>query len=56
MAMYDDRLDQLFIRRNRLFGQLREAMNQGELELWFQPQMDLQSGRISGAEALARWR
>lgn len=56
VAVYDDRLDQLFIRRNRLFGQLREALNQGELELWFQPQMDLRSGKIVGAEALSRWR
>jgi diguanylate cyclase (GGDEF)-like protein len=56
ISVYDDRLDALFIRRNRLFGQLREALNRNELELWFQPQMDLRSGRIVGAEALARWR
>lgn len=30
-------------------------MENGELELAFQPQMNLQSGAITGAEALARW-
>lgn len=34
---------------------LRRAMSAGELEILFQPQVDVQSGRIVGAEALARW-
>lgn len=55
VSIYDDRLDLLFIRRHRLFGQLREAMVRQELSLYFQPQICLRTGKIVGAEALARW-
>lgn len=34
---------------------LAQAMQQGELELVFQPRVDMASGRIVGAEALLRW-
>jgi diguanylate cyclase (GGDEF)-like protein/PAS domain S-box-containing protein len=34
---------------------LRNALGRGELELYFQPLTDLQSGRISTCEALLRW-
>lgn len=34
---------------------LRKAMSSGELHLWFQPQFDLRSGKLFGAEALMRW-
>src|SRR5690606_35871086 len=34
---------------------LQRGMNQGELQVEFQPIMDIVSGRIAGAEALMRW-
>jgi diguanylate cyclase (GGDEF)-like protein len=52
---YDDKLDQAFHRSTRLFGELREALARDALEVWFQPQHCLQTGRVVGAEALARW-
>jgi diguanylate cyclase (GGDEF)-like protein len=55
LSLYDDQLDQVFHRRTRLFGELREALARDALEVWFQPQHCLQSGRVVGAEALARW-
>ncbi len=34
---------------------LREALSDGQIVAYLQPQVDLQTGRIVGAEALARW-
>jgi EAL domain-containing protein (putative c-di-GMP-specific phosphodiesterase class I) len=43
-------------RRLQLSGDLRRAMLAGELSVQYQPLVDLSTGRVSGAEALARWR
>lgn len=34
---------------------LRAALPRGEMLLYYQPQIDLRSGRVAGAEALLRW-
>ena len=36
-------------------GELRQAIDNGEITTFFQPQIDIESGRVAGAEALARW-
>jgi EAL domain-containing protein (putative c-di-GMP-specific phosphodiesterase class I)/CHASE2 domain-containing sensor protein len=41
--------------RVSLLGELDSAIDQGEVWLAYQPQYDIRSGRITGAEALARW-
>jgi EAL domain-containing protein (putative c-di-GMP-specific phosphodiesterase class I)/CHASE2 domain-containing sensor protein len=38
-----------------MLGQLDEAIDRGEVWIAFQPQLDLSTNRITGAEALARW-
>ena len=38
-----------------MLSQLDEAIDKGEVWIAFQPQLDLASNRITGAEALARW-
>jgi len=39
---------------NAIFAVLRNALDTGELQLYFQPQYNLQSGKICSLEALAR--
>ncbi len=39
-----------------LIGEMREALARDEFVVFFQPKLDLASGRIKGAEALLRWR
>jgi diguanylate cyclase (GGDEF)-like protein/PAS domain S-box-containing protein len=35
---------------------LRRAIDEGQLQVYFQPQINLQSGKVSGMEALLRWK
>lgn len=42
--------------RREISTELRTALEDGELELLYQPQIRLEDGHCSGAEALLRWR
>jgi diguanylate cyclase (GGDEF)-like protein len=55
-TVYDAQQEQLFTRHHLLFGKLRDAMLQQQLSMHFQPQIDLRTGHVIGAEALVRWR
>jgi diguanylate cyclase len=39
----------------RLLGELRHAIDHGQLDMVYQPKFDLRTGRIAGVEALLRW-
>lgn len=51
---FPDRFDPTL--RNEMEGSLHQAIERGELELHYQPEISLDSGRIIGVEALLRWR
>jgi EAL domain-containing protein (putative c-di-GMP-specific phosphodiesterase class I) len=49
-------LREAVIERRILEAELRDAFAAGQLELFYQPQIDLLTRRVLGAEALLRWR
>ena len=42
--------------RLALLGEVRPALERGEFALFYQPQLALRTGRVTGVEALLRWR
>jgi EAL domain-containing protein (putative c-di-GMP-specific phosphodiesterase class I) len=55
VVMFDDGTRRAIANRVDDEADLRRALSDGELAAWFQPIVDLDSGAIVGAEALARW-
>ena len=54
-AYFSEDLTRVVRERIALEVRLRKAIEQQELRIFYQPQMDVVSGRIVGAEALLRW-
>ncbi|MHB8410110.1 MAG: bifunctional diguanylate cyclase/phosphodiesterase [Acidiferrobacterales bacterium] len=54
-ALYAEEQDQDAARRLALASDLRRAIENDELELHFQPKIDIRSCEVCGVEALARW-
>ena len=55
-ATYDHARDDHSPERLALAAELRQGIEAGELELHYQPKLDLTTGVIDGVEALVRWR
>jgi diguanylate cyclase (GGDEF)-like protein len=52
---YSEDFDRAVQQRFQMLRDLRDALEAKELMLYFQPQFDLNNGKLIGAEALLRW-
>jgi diguanylate cyclase (GGDEF)-like protein len=55
LAIYEDALKPAARDQLSLLGELRHAVEHDELRLFFQPKLELRTGRVAGAEVLLRW-
>lgn len=55
VVVYSSDVDPYSARRLVLVGELRSAIMKDELQLYYQPQLDLAINAVVGAEALLRW-
>jgi len=53
---YDEELHRATLENLKLENDLRHALATESLELYYQPKVDLETGRVSSVEALVRWR
>src|SRR5258708_11872947 len=54
-ALYSSDQDQHNASQLALVSELRHALDQGGLTLYYQPQVSMRTGQLVGVEALARW-
>ena len=52
---YTEDMDKRGKARGDVKGELVNALESGQIQAWFQPQICTDTGRVSGFEALARW-
>lgn len=52
---YSEDYDRAVQQRFQMLRDLRDAMEKDQLLLYYQPQLDLNTGKVIGAEALIRW-
>lgn len=55
-AFYNSEMTSRAIARQKLENELKQALLNNEFELWYQPKIALNNYKISGVEALLRWR
>ncbi len=54
-TIYDEVLEQQFLERRAMVGELPQAIADGSLDYYLQPKVDLRTEQVFGFEALARW-
>ncbi|HZM78641.1 MAG TPA: sensor domain-containing phosphodiesterase [Candidatus Limnocylindrales bacterium] len=55
VQLFDPALESRSVRRLGLAGDLRRALDNGDLEVYFQPKVGLRDRHLIGVECLARW-
>ena len=55
LTMFDDSMTGDALERLELEADLRDAIENGQLRVYYQPIVDLESGRVAEVEALVRW-
>lgn len=55
-CFYDATMDEVSRSRRELASELRDAITKGGFELHYQVQAEIETGEVSGYEALVRWR
>jgi len=53
---YSSTMNAMGLERLTLESELRKALKNDELVVYYQPQVDIHNGKITGAEALVRWK
>jgi diguanylate cyclase (GGDEF)-like protein len=56
VSSYNEEHDHHSPARLALMADLRQAIETDEIEVWYQPKIDLRSDEVDGFEALVRWR
>ena len=54
-SIYNPKDDPSSLLQLKLHGELRQAINEKTLALYYQPKIDIRTGKITSVEALARW-
>jgi diguanylate cyclase (GGDEF)-like protein/PAS domain S-box-containing protein len=52
---FDGNIDQLIVTRNNAIQAIQTGLIEGEFELYYQPKVNMRSGKVLGVEGLIRW-
>ncbi len=55
LRFFEQEMNDVLLSKIALTNDIRRAIEREEFELYYQPQLDLASGKITGLEALVRW-
>jgi diguanylate cyclase (GGDEF)-like protein len=55
LAFFDTEMDERIRQRSHLERDLRQALDRDEFVIFYQPQLELATGKVRGYEALVRW-
>jgi len=55
LVSYSDEMGRLMQRESRLIADLRSAISRQQLQVFYQPQIDLRAGQIEAVDACMRW-